>query len=407
MKKSVYILAAIVMAALMLFTACGSSAADEDDAVIARVGETTVTVREYKEYMEMVMYYYLNVDSFVGQDAETVEAIKADVLDVLILDAAHKEMARIEGYYEFTPAQQEELDYAMETEKEPYLEEVRAIVAEENPSLTGEAFDKKVEEEFEKYLEENDIDLDYIYKTYRDYFAQQYFYDDLVQGVTVSDADIEAEYELRLEEHKELYSDQATFESVSDTYGMCYIPENARRVKHILIMIPEEYSAEAEAAGSIDEYNEIIADGHEAIYEEAMGVLGMINDDGSNFDDIMVQYTEDPGLASNPDGYFVMAGDETIWVQSFADAALALEKEGDITGLVYTDYGYHIIRLEEILTPGPVALEYVRDSIEEELLFEAQEAYFMEQREKWKTDLGYEIDEKGMAIIDRLYSVED
>lgn len=411
MKKTLYILIALMLVAAMMFTACGSKVDGSESSVgntpVAKVGETVVTVREYQEYMEMVMYYYLNVDTLEGQDKETVEAIKADVLDVLILDAAHREKARLEGYYEFTPEQQEELDSVMEVERETYLEEARNIVSEEYPDLEDEEYDKKVEEAYEQYLIDNDIDMDYIYKTYKDYLAQQYYYDDLVSEVKVSDADVEAAYESKVEEDKATYSDQATFESITDTYGICYIPENARRVKHILVQIPDEILEEAQNAASEDEYKAKVQEGLDLIRPDAEAVLGMINDDGSNFDEIMHEYTEDPGIASKPDGYYVINGADTIWESNFAAAANGLENVGDMTGLVATAYGYHILRLEELLTPGVVPLEDVRESLEEELLVDAQETYYMEQRETWKQELGYEVFEEGQEIIDELYSVEE
>lgn len=59
----------------------------------------------------------------------------------------------------------------------------------------------------------------------------------------------------------------------------------------------------------------------------------------SKFDELMNEYTEDTGLAYYPDGYTFCPGE---MVEEFDTAARAL-KEYEITDLVKSDYGYHII----------------------------------------------------------------
>ena len=54
----------------------------------------------------------------------------------------------------------------------------------------------------------------------------------------------------------------------------------------------------------------------------------------------MNQHSEDGGLLLNPEGYIFSASDSLVG--GFREATLALEV-GDISDVVETDYGYHII----------------------------------------------------------------
>ena len=65
----------------------------------------------------------------------------------------------------------------------------------------------------------------------------------------------------------------------------------------------------------------------------------------SLFDELMNQYSEDSGLAHYPDGYEYTVEDSLVG--GFTEAALALEA-GGLSGIVETDYGYHIMLRGEV-----------------------------------------------------------
>ena len=65
---------------------------------------------------------------------------------------------------------------------------------------------------------------------------------------------------------------------------------------------------------------------------------------GADFDALMATYSEDPGSQSQPDGYVFTTGE---MVPEFENATKAL-KVGEISGIVESTYGYHIIKRIDI-----------------------------------------------------------
>lgn len=71
---------------------------------------------------------------------------------------------------------------------------------------------------------------------------------------------------------------------------------------------------------------------------------------GEDFDKLMEEFCEDPGVKSNPDGYLFGKGE---MVKEFEEAAFNLKNIGDISDIVKTSYGFHIIKLIDKLDTVP------------------------------------------------------
>lgn len=72
---------------------------------------------------------------------------------------------------------------------------------------------------------------------------------------------------------------------------------------------------------------------------QAEDVLAQLKADPAKFDELMNEYSEDTGLATNPDGYLFGAGE---MVEEFENGTRALAV-GEISGIVESVWGYHII----------------------------------------------------------------
>lgn len=106
---------------------------------------------------------------------------------------------------------------------------------------------------------------------------------------------------------------------------------------------------------------------------EARFALARLNR-GEKFQDLARQLSKDPGSKEEGgDLGFVSKGQ---LVPEFERAAFALQRPGDLSPVVKTKYGYHIIQFVERTAAKPASLEAVRDQIRRELLGKKQEADF-------------------------------
>ncbi len=116
-----------------------------------------------------------------------------------------------------------------------------------------------------------------------------------------------------------------------DPAVLAYYEENYLSAKHILISGTEEASKK-----KADE-----------VYKKAKNT--------KDFDALVKEYGEDPGMQTNPDGYVFTSGE---MVPTFEEGAKALEP-GEISKPILSEYGYHIIKRE----PLPVIPDDALDAI--------------------------------------------
>ena len=160
--------------------------------------------------------------------------------------------------------------------------------------------------------------------------------DDLVEKLGEMNLSMDA-YELMTlsnikyqENFNALYGEDS--ELVSDEDALSYFKENGyMSANHILIMTKDPSTGE--------ELSDADKADKKAKADELLQQLRASDDPVALFDQLMNENSEDTGLAANPDGYTTSKG---AMVPEFEQAALAL-KEGEISDVVESDYGYHII----------------------------------------------------------------
>lgn len=163
--------------------------------------------------------------------------------------------------------------------------------------------------------------------------------DQLSPQVTVSDSDIKDYYEKNKDR---------------------YVTPEKRRASHILIQIPPG------------------KDGDETARKKAEDVLAQAKG-GKDFAALAKQYSADPGSAAK--GGDLGWADRKAYVAPFADALFSAPV-GEIRGPVKTQYGYHIIRVDEIQAGKTQTLEQARAEVETQLRKDRASDLFGDRQEQ-------------------------
>ena len=150
----------------------------------------------------------------------------------------------------------------------------------------------------------------------------------------------------------------------------------------------EEIQADIDAKkAEIPDLEKAVTDAEDACIASVQEKLDSIYADlasGKDFDSVMAEYGEDPGMQSDPNmttGYYVRA-DSTQWDNNFTAGAMALEKVGDYSQTpVISSSGVHIIYYNSDVTPGAVPIEDVYDALYAEKLNANQNEYLLAQVE--------------------------
>lgn len=174
--------------------------------------------------------------------------------------------------------------------------------------------------------------------------------------------------EQKLNEGKKLPSDEEIKNYYYQNHQMFRYPKRLR-ASHIF------FEAKADASTAV----------HNRAKERAEQILQLMNNDpAKNFVKLAQSYSEDPGNAARGGDLGFMTRDAAVYPENFKQAAWDLSL-GDMSGIVQTNLGYHIIWV----TDHEQSLEEATPQIKQILKQQAMAEHF----ENWKRDL-----RKGMDI---------
>lgn len=308
-------------------------------------------------------------------DASTEEdktAARADVLSKLESYYGYTEETYIDGavsraFSERVIEELKEGDPSLSATEEDVAQAIADTIAQEKEEVAAYAYYQKLaEEDPEK--------------------AAAKSYEDLYQELSEMDPEMMEQYA----------NDLATYEMISSYYSMSgtpfhYIPEGYRGITHILLSVEQELldkyndlkarleesrNGETEPAAEATEgaeATEAPAETEEPVTEEMVeaarqAILDSRKDtideimkklaDGANFEDLIAEYGTDPGMQDEKNlknGYSVCKGSISL-NSEFADAAAALEKIGDVSAPVVSNFGIHILHYLRDVPAGQIEM---------------------------------------------------
>lgn len=211
--------------------------------------------------------------------------------------------------------------------------------------------------------------------------AQHYAF--IADGVSVSESELRAAYDERCAAQKAAYAQSpAQFErAMLENEIVCFIPDGARRIRHILILADtDDQAALSELLAQKTDANAAEIDAQIATLAapllERADMLRARLDAGESFASLMAEYRDDPRIRPSPftgGEYGYVAESGCVWDNTLRAAALALTETGDVSAPVVTPLGVHLIQHAGDMTAGAVDFESVRIRLEEELTAQAKE----------------------------------
>jgi peptidyl-prolyl cis-trans isomerase D len=223
---------------------------------------------------------------------------------------------------------------------------------------------------------------------------------DYMAKVNPSDADIEAYHKAHPDEFRT--PEQATIElvvldmdalkagvTVSADELKTYYDQNAarftvaeeRRARHVLVKADKDAAADVKAKAKA----------------KAEGLLVELRKNPASFADVARKNSDDPGSAARGgDLDFFARG---AMVKAFEDAAFAM-KPGEISNVVESEFGYHIIQLDQVRGGAKKSFDEVRPEIEDELRKQQAAKRWAEAAEQF-TNMVYEQPDSLQPVIDK------
>ena len=442
-----------MMAAILLLSGCALIKKDQavDDATeIIRMGDQVITKKEVLAQAEQELYNQYSMYSMFNYpydvtDPANIQAAKDAAVDALKTNLALTAKAKELGLDQLSDEELEAVKTTAQENLNSMVESAKAYVeggSEMDETALTEAAAKMAEEAgytLDAYIAQGTSDA--ISAKLKEY---------AVKDVAVTDEEIQAEYDSRVESHKTTYSESAgTWASAANNNStLYYTPAGVRRVKQILVKFKDEDKAAIDdaktklndantavttaqakvdaAQGTVD--TEGISDEDKAkaeetlsaakqeledadkallaanqavteatdkafanIDEKADAVLAQLAEEGADWQKIMDENNEDEGMKDNEKGYAVATG-MTNFDAAFVDAAMALEKIGDISPKTKGSYGYYIIRYESDEAEGPVALDAVKETLSSSLLTTKQNDAYEATKAQWVDEAGIKVD---------------
>jgi len=300
---------AIILSSLLCISSVGCSSKTNATDVVATVNGNNITVKQFESTLAL---YKQSLESMYGSaiwDTEVEEGVKyKDKFKDIMLD----QMIDIEAVCE--QARKEKLV--------PTKEEVDKAFNDLKKNIDAD-------KEYKNQLKEMGIDDTYLRNQQEQDLTIQKYKENFDKNVKITDEEMKKYYE---EHKKDYYKDEV-------------------KASHILISTVDDNGKPLSEAKKKEAKKKA-----EEVLKKAKS--------GEEFSELAKEYSDDPGSAANGGdlGYFTKGQ----MVQPFEEAAFSL-KPGEISGLVESEYGYHIIKVYDKIDKQ-LSFDEVKDQIKKTLM---------------------------------------
>jgi peptidyl-prolyl cis-trans isomerase D len=342
---------------------------------LVRIDDTYITWQQYaKAYDQLKDFYRRQMGQNFSEEMLNKLNVKQQALELLIDQTLLLKKAAELGISVSPDELQETIQSipAFQTDGRFDLRRYQLILQQNR--MTPESFEqelaqtltlRKLEDLVMRQVTISDKEvMDYVrmIRTDKQFLCVSFPWSQYEAGISVTDDDLKAYYTAHEKSYEEpekrkiayvlfplsdFTGDVSVTEDELKTYyeehRKNYHEEKAVHARHILFRVNPDASAE-----------EV-----EAVKNKAQEILKLARA-GQDFATLAKNYSEDPGSAKNGGdlGYFT----QSQMIKEFADAAFAM-KPGEISDLVRTAFGFHIIKVEDVRPERDLSFDEVKDSI--------------------------------------------
>ena len=318
MKKFIKLLAVALAAAAL--AGCSLVSINTEKITVATVGEDTITKAAFDEEFNAFLAQYGYTQDSTEIDDQLPD-LKEQYINMMVQNLVIEQKIEELGLGEVTD---EEKAAAEQSVQDWYDEQFAQLVETYSADETVEDPEAEATTTIENYLSYYGTTLEQMKQEEVDYIPTQKLYDEVTKDITVTEEEIGSQFATLVSEAKTEYDEDKSafvtdYQSGNTIY---YTPEGMFFVKHILIGLTEEQQQEiTDLRADEDETVAATADAKRDEYlltirEEAEAVLARV-DAGEDFDALIEECGDDPGMSAYPDGYLTYAGD-TSFVGEFA-----------------------------------------------------------------------------------------
>ena len=331
---------------------CGAMAEQTDAAV--RVGDVVYDLQTVQDTLtaSRILYETAGMSLNDAQKQQLTDSVLEHFVGLGVLE----NLLREAGQAEIDEQTQRMLDEQAQQTYEAAWQQMSAAIREEVPEVS--------DEQINAFLLDMGCTLDAYRQELEQSLKNQRLLDLYCGGIVLGDGEALEYYERqyvsvcreRYEGNIPLF-EQEVLMSGGISY---YIPEGYRRIKHIVMALPEDIAQSISALRSGS--SAIAQDEWQALQEAACEAMKPKTDaiyqalaEGESFESQMKLYSYDTGVAPEDPGYLIHA-DSELWEDGFLKAAMALEHPGDVSEPVVSSAGIHIILYAGDEPAGPLAL---------------------------------------------------